>query len=258
VQALLAQLASRADDPAANAERVAGALARHRQADVAVFPELCLSGYRLKEIEQRAVAVGDAPLRTVAAAAARHGTAVVVGFAERPDGDGRPANAVAAFDRDGSLAAVYRKAQLFGAERDVFAPGRELVVAPLLGRRAGLLVCFDVEFPELARLLAVAGADLLVTVSANMAPFYGDHELATRARALENRLPHLYANCVGETRSLRFVGGSRSVGPDGSVLAEASSGEEELLLAPVGEAGADDERLDYLGQLPPPLGVVAP
>ncbi len=256
MQALLAQLASRADDPAENAARAVAVLTRHHEVDLAVFPELFLSGYLLRGIEERALELDSAPLREVAAAAARHRTAVAVGFAESTGG--RPANAVAAIDADGSLAGVYRKAQLFGAEREVFQAGEQLVVAPLAGRRAGLLVCFDVEFPEPARQLALAGADLLVTVSANMEPFYADHELATRARALENRLPHLYANCVGQSAQLRFVGGSRSIGSDGVVLAEASGAAEQVLLVPVADPGSDDERVDYLRQLPTALAVATP
>ena len=89
-----------------------------------------------------------------------------------------------------------------------------------------------------------------------MEPYAPDHELATRARALENHLPHLYANAVGTIGGVGFVGGSRSVGPSGEVLAEAGAG-EALLVAPVGAAGTGDESIDYLGQLPGPLPVVA-
>ena len=63
---------------------------------------------------------------------------------------------------------------------------------------------------------------LLVTASANMAPFGPDHEVATRVRAAENHLPHLYVNGVGTIGGLRLVGGSRSVDASGTVLAEAA------------------------------------
>ena len=71
-------------------------------------------------------------------------------------------------DRRGNLAGVYRKTHPFGDERKVFAAGDELLV-DLNGVRVGIMICFDVEFPEVARSLAVAGADLLITISANMA-----------------------------------------------------------------------------------------
>ncbi len=132
----------------------------------------------------------------------------MIGFAERNE-DGSCSNSVACIDRDGSLAGVYRKTQLYAGEREVFRPGRELRIVTLAGIAVAPLICFDVEFPEPVRALALAGAELLVTASANMEPFGPDHELATRARALENRLPHLYANAVGTIGRLSFVGLSR-------------------------------------------------
>ena len=116
------------------------------------------------------------------------------------------------------------------------------------------LVCFDIEFPEPARAVAVAGAELLVTVSANMEPYEGEHELATRARALDNRLPHVYVNAVGELGGNRFVGGSRSVGAGCEVLAQAGAA-EELLVAEVGRAAAASD-VDYLRRLPAEVRVV--
>ena len=254
VYALLAQLEPVVRDPPANAARAAEALAAHPEADIAVFPELFLGAYDLRALDETARPVDCDELATVAAAAAAAGTAVVIGFAERND-DGSCSNSVACIDRDGSLAGVYRKTQLYAGERKVFRPGRELRIVRLVGIAVAPLICFDVEFPEPVRALALAGAELLVTASANMEPFAPDHEIATRARALENRLPHVYVNAIGTIRSLSFVGLSRSVGPDGGVLAQAGAG-EELLLAPVGTAGAGDESLDYLAQLPEPLPVV--
>jgi len=255
VLALLAQLESALRNPHANAERAAEALAAHPEADVAVFPELFLSAYDLRSLDETARAVDCDELAAVAEAAARTATAVVIGFAERGS-RGSLFNSVACFDRDGTPAGVYRKAQLFAGERKVFRAGRELRIVRLAGLATAPLICFDVEFPELPRSLALAGAELLVTASANMEPYAADHEVATRARALENHLPHLYANAAGTIGRLTFVGRSRSVSPSGEVLAEAGAG-EALLVAPVETAGAVDESIDYLRQLPGRLPVVA-
>ena len=255
MQALLAQVASEPGDTAANAERAVAALAAHPDADLAVFPELFLGGYELTLLERSARPPDCPELAAIANAARAAATAVVIGFAERTV-DGELANSVACIDRDGSLAGVYRKTQLFGAEQDVFRAGEELRLVRLAGVLVGPLICFDIEFPEPARQLAAAGAQLLVTASANMEPFAPDHELAARARALENRLPHLYANAVGTIGDLHLVGHSRSVDATGTVLAEAASDEETLLMAPVGTAGAGDERIDYLRHLPRALTVV--
>jgi predicted amidohydrolase len=209
-------------------------LGAHRDVEIAVFPELFLGGYDLSLVGQSARSPDSPELQSIAAAAAAASTAVVVGFAERAE-DGSFFNSVACIDRDGSLAGLYRKRRLFGSEPDAFQAGDEHRVVRLAGLDVGPMICFDVEFPEPARELAAAGAELLVTASANMAPFGPDHEVATRARALENRLPHLYTNGVGAIGGLRLVGGSRSVDASGVVLAEAGSDEEALLVVPIAQ-----------------------
>lgn len=234
MRALLAQLASVPGQTQTNADRAVEILGAHSNVDLAVFPELFLGGYDLSLVPQSALAPDSSELQSIAAAAAAASTAVVVGFAERAE-DGSFFNSVACIDRDGSLAGVYRKTRLFGAEPAAFRAGDEQRVVRLAGLDVGPLICFDIEFPEPARKLAAAGAELLVTASANMAPFGPDHEAATRARALENRLPHLYANGVGTIGGLRLVGGSRSVDASGVVLAEAGSNEEALLVVPVAQ-----------------------
>jgi (R)-amidase len=258
VHALLCQLASRIGDPAANAARAAEAILAHLEVDLAVFPELYLGGYTYRGLEKAARTVEDEELLAVRRAAAQAGTAVVLGFAERTAGG--IANSAVLLERDGSVAAVYRKTQLFGGERDVFTPGSELLVVTLAGVAVAPLVCFDIEFPEPARAAARAGAELLVTSSANMEPFYVDHEVASKARAVENRLPHLYANAVGTSGELVFVGGSRAVSPLGDVVAEAPRDREELVVVPIPDRTGVDERVDYLRVLEPapPVHVLDP
>ena len=234
MRALLAQLASVPGQTQANAERAVENLCDHPEVEIAVFPELYLGGYDLSLVPQAARAPDSPELRSIAAAAAAASTAVVVGFAERAE-DGRLYNSVACIDRDGSLAGVYRKTRLFGAEPEVFEPGDTLDVVRLAGLDVGPLICFDIEFAEPARALAAAGAELLVTASANMAPFGPDHERATRERAVENHVPHLYANGVGAIGGFQLVGGSRSVDASGAVLAAAGFAEETLLVVPVAQ-----------------------
>jgi predicted amidohydrolase len=248
MRVLLAQLAPAPGDLDANAAAVAAAIAAHPDADLAVFPELFLTGYDPGRAEELARGADESPLAAVRAVARRHGTALLLGFAE-PLGDGRIANSVACIDGDGSLVATYRKTHLFGdGERAVFTAGDELHVVELAGRRIAPLICFDVEFPEPARALARAGAELLVTVAANMEPYGPDHTLAARARALDNRLPHVYVNRVGSESGLDFVGLSAVVGADGQPLAELGAAPlTQVVEVPVGERADDD--VDYLAHL---------
>jgi predicted amidohydrolase len=246
--AVLAQLAPKPRDPAENAQTLADVVRAHPGADLVVTPELFLTGYDMPVVRQLALEVDGPEIARVRDAAAAAGTAVAVGFAESRGA--RPANSLALIDTSGAVAAVYRKIQLFGSEIDDFEVGDRLVVTELAGRLVGPMICFDVEFPEVARALARSGAELLVTASANMSPFFGDHLLATRARALDNRLPHLYANRVGSEGGYEFVGGSRAIAPDGTVHAEAPDTDEHLLAVTIPASTDTDERVDYLGHLP--------
>jgi predicted amidohydrolase len=254
MQALLAQLSCRIGDVEGNTARAVEAIRSHPEVDIAVFPELYLSGYTYRDLDQLARTTDSPEIQRIAAAAEDAATAVVIGFAEKlPEGVG---NSVACIDRDGSLAGVYRKTHLFGGEVEAgFKEGQELLIVDLAGRRVAPLICFDIEFPEPARQVTLAGADLLVTASANMDPFYLDHAVGSVARAHENRRPHLYANMVGEGDGLVFVGASRSVAPTGETLVEASRYNEELVVAEVAELGGFDEQTDYPTLVRPPRPV---
>ncbi len=253
MRSLLAQLSPVPGAPQANAQRAAEVVAG-AGVDLVVLPELWLSGYELECVHESALELDSPELGVLRQSAADASTAIVVGFPERRGS--RVANAVALIDERGELAAVYRKVQLFGQEQEVFEAGEELVVAELSGRRVGPLICFDIEFPEHARALARAGADLLVTASANMEPFYSDHQIASQARGLDSRLAHLYCNRCGAEAGLVFVGGSRAIRPDGTIAAQAG-GREKLLSAEIGREQNGDDRIDYLAQLREGIGVKA-
>lgn len=253
MRVLLVQAASRPGEPAANARTLGDAVAAHPDADLAVCPELFLTGYDLSAAAERAIAPDDAALALVRETARETGTAIVAGFVERLAGGGI-ANAVACIDADGAWAGTYHKAHLFGRERDVFTAGERLLAVELAGRRIGLLNCFDVEFPEPARALARAGAELLVTVAANMAPYGPDHLLAVRARALDNRLAHVYVNRCGSEAGLEFVGGSLAVAPDGTPLLALGGGAESAL-AQLDLDAVPEAAVDYLNHVRPELGV---
>ncbi|HEY4095394.1 MAG TPA: nitrilase-related carbon-nitrogen hydrolase [Baekduia sp.] len=252
MRVLLGQLCPAPGDVAANVRTIVAALAEHPEADLAVFPELFLGGYDVDRAAELATAADGPVLADLRAAAREAGTALVVGFAERLGGGGAGgvANAVACIDADGRLAApAYRKAQLFGAgEHDAFEAGDTLRVVALAGRRVAPLICFDMEFPEPARAVARAGADLLVTVAANMDPYGPDHALAARARALDNRLPHVYVNRCGDEAGMTFAGGSAVIGSDGSVQHQLDRG-PRLACVDLVEPAATAADADYLQHL---------
>ncbi len=226
-------------------------LARSGDVDLLVLPELFLGGYELADVQAIAIELDGAEIEAVRGAAAAAGTAVVLGAAERT-GAG-VANSAICVDGSGDLAGVYRKAHPFGAERDAYLAGDELVTVRLGGRTVGLMICFDMEFPEVARTLALRGADLLVTISANSPPFELDHDVFARARALENGLPHVYVNRVGEQDGLSFCGGSLALDPEGRAVAEVGPDVERVVTVAVGASRRRDPRTRYLELLRAPL-----
>ena len=125
-----------------------------------------------------------------------HGITLVGGsIVERREGRDKLSNTCLVFDPEGELAAVYRKIHMFDVEvgghvyreSDAEEPGDEPVMVDVEGWPTGLTVCYDVRFPELYRILALQGAEL-VTVPAHFTLYTGkDHwELLLRARAVEN------------------------------------------------------------------------
>lgn len=232
MKVILAQARPRLRDTTANLETIRRILAEHGGADLVVFPELFLSCYTVQRPEELAVDLDGPEVKSVGRAARDASAAVIFGAAERiPRG---VANSAIFVDRRGEVVGSYRKTHLFGDERRVFVAGDEFLVVDLDGVRTGLMICFDVEFPEVARSLARARADLLVTISANMDPFGRDHEVFATARALENGLPHLYVNQVGRGEAFTFAGGTMALSADGDVLAALglSEGIAELTFDP--------------------------
>jgi predicted amidohydrolase len=237
----------------ANIETIGKIVVEHPSADLIVFPELFLSGYTLSDIDELAVHLDGPELKMVADMARESSTALIFGAPERVSGG--ITNSAFCVDEQGTIAAVYRKVQLYGGEEsEAFIAGNELLIVELCGLKMGLMICFDIEFPEVARALARAGAEMFVTISANMEPFGNDHAVFLLARALENGLPHAYVNQVGPgEKNLTFVGGSTVVSPDGEIYAQAGSSEEEILSVRLLLPAKSNLREDYLSQLRSPM-----
>jgi predicted amidohydrolase len=213
----------------------AAAKAAAEGAQLLITPEMYLTGYNLgaEAVAEVAEERSGESARAVARIAVRHGIAVLYGYPEA-DGDGAVYNAVQLVGADGLPLAHYRKTHLFGGvDRAAFAPGDELVVqADLAGVRVGLLICYDVEFPETVRAHADAGTELLLVPTALMRPYEYVTRRIVPARAIESQLFVAYVNRVGVERDFVYAGESRVVAPDGREPAVGSD-HEELLIADV-------------------------
>ena len=253
----LAQLSPALRNTAENVRTVREVLAEHGNADLVVFPELFLSSYTVNGLDELALDLDGPEVESVAQAARENSATVIFGAPERIAAG--IANSAICVDQHGDVVGSYRKTHLFGDERTAFVAGDELLIVDINGLKVGLMICFDVEFPEVARALALAGADLLVTISANMEPFGRDHEVFSTARALENGVPHLYVNQVGRGETFTFPGGTMAVSADGDYLAVAGPAEEvieyDLALSARSSAKPDELKPNYLEELRSPLPV---
>jgi len=251
----LAQLAPTSDREE-DCGRVRETIGMSSGVDLVMFPELFVGGYASSGLEDRSIAATGPQMTDIASTCRESGTAAVVGFTEALGGGGF-ANSAACLNADGSLAGIYRKTHLFGpGEQAGFEAGDSLLLTRLCGRMLAPQICFDIEFPEPSRSLALAGAELLVSIAANMEPYANDHRLAVRARALDNRLPHIYVNRTGSEGGFNFVGESCVISADGTVVAEMGP-EEGILEAVIPSPESDrDAQTEYLGQIRPNLEVI--
>ncbi|MFB6755405.1 carbon-nitrogen hydrolase family protein [Streptomyces sp. NPDC056353] len=220
-----------------------------------VTSELFLTGYAVgDDIGVLAEPADGDAADAVAEIAGRHGLAVAYGYPER-DGE-RVFNSVQLVAADGTRPANYRKTHLFGCfERDHFTPGEQPVVqTELNGLTVGLMICYDVEFPENVRAHALAGTDLLLVPTAQMHPFQFVAESVVPVRAFENQMYVAYVNRVGPEGEFEFVGLSTLAGPDGVARARAGRA-EELILADADPAflAASREANPYLRDRRPGL-----
>jgi predicted amidohydrolase len=145
---------------------------------------------------------------------------------------------------DGAWLANARKAHLFGAEeKRLFIPGDSLSVASVGDMRIGILICYDVEFPEAVRALALQGAELIAVPTALMRPFDRVARWLVPVRAFENQVFLAYANRCGREGDLEYCGESCVIAPDGSELARARQA-EELLVADLDPDAFERSRTD--------------
>jgi 5-aminopentanamidase len=207
-------------------------------ADLVLFPELYLGGYVLDpQLALKAPQAAHA-LPRLQAAVDELGLSAVLGL---PYFRGEALlNAVAVL-RPRQQTAVVGKTHLFQVEKQWFAPDNAFWTGPLSGWQAGVLVCYELGFPEIARVLALRGARLLLAPAAFAARREHIWRAATTGRALENGCYVAAANTAGPGQRGDYLGMSRIVDPRGTVVAEAAD-EDEVLLADLDADLVDEVR----------------
>lgn len=233
----VAQMKCALGDVPANCRTLASLVERARAngCAVIVLPEMADTGYEMSVIREKASAWPGLPFDTVQSAAARHGIHVICGLSER---EGQNIfNSAAVFDPKGKLTAKYRKAHLFTPspvnEDQCFTAGGSLEVVTIGDLKWGLMICYDLRFPELARALALKGAEVLALCTAWPFPRVGHLQTLVQARAIENQVYVVSANRVGTDGPVTFCGSSGIVDPYGVTVASAAADREELIVGEI-------------------------
>ncbi len=222
-------------DVSANLARLAAYAQKAKAAgsDILVTPEMYLTGYNIGAAEVRRLAQpSDGPnADQIAQIASQTGLAILYGYPENSTAEDGVFNSVQLIDASGKHLGGYRKTHLFGEvdARQFRAGDARSQIILFDGWKIALAICYDIEFPELARAYARDGADIILTPTANMAPYDGVAKRLVPARAEENGIFVVYANYTGSEGQFDYNGLSCICGPDGKDLARGGDGETLVL-----------------------------
>lgn len=200
--------------------------------DLLITPEMYMTGYAIgaKAVQSAALTIDGPSMQEVSEIAKRWGIGLLVGFPER-DGD-NVYNSARLIERTGEQVSIYRKTHLWGdVDSSQFSRGETLSeVVDFRGWKVALAICYDIEFPEVARAYAIAGAELVLVPTAAMKPYTTVATQMIPTRAEENEFVVAYANYIGSERSTQYFGHSVVAGGDGKVIASAEE-EDTIVIA---------------------------
>ena len=212
--------------------------AKRQGADLAIFPEMCMTGYvLLDQVYGLAETIPGPTTEKVMSLAKKTGMHIIFGMPELSEKTQATVYNTAVFVGPQGLIGKYRKMYLpthsVFEEKRYFRSGYQPAAVQTSLGNIGLTICYDVFFPEVFRLTRLQGAQLIVCISASPAVRRNYFEILTSARALENTAFLAYVNLAGVEDGLQFWGGSRLVCPTGDVVAKAKYDEEDFVICEV-------------------------
>lgn len=212
--------------------------AKNQSADFVIFPELSLTGYVVRDqVYELAETIPGPSTQAVEKIAEKTQTYIVFGMAERSEKTQATIYNTAVLVGPEGYIGKYRKMYLpthsVFEEKRYFRPGYQATAFNTELGKIGLIICYDIFFPEVSRLTRLEGAQLIVCISASPAVRKTFFEILTAARAIENTAFLAYVNLVGIEDGLQFWGGSRLIAPNGKVLVKAKYDEEDLVTCDV-------------------------
>lgn len=240
IKLALCQISSKREDKATNLLKIEKLTvkAKQQEADLAIFPELSLTGYVvLDQVYELAETIPGPTTAKVEALAKKTGMHIIFGMPELSEKTQGTVFNTAVFVGPQGLIGKYRKMYLpthsVFEEKRYFRPGYQPAAFQTDLGNIGLSICYDVFFPEVFRLIRLKGAQLIVCISASPAIRRNYFEILTSARALENTAYLAYVNLAGVEDGLQFWGGSRLVSPTGDVITKAKYDEEDFVICDV-------------------------
>lgn len=203
-----------------------------------IFPELSLTGYVVRDqIYELAEPVPGPSTNILAKLAEKTKTYIIFGMPELSGGTQATIHNTAVLLAPNGFVGKYRKMYLpthsVFEEKRYFRPGYESAAFDTQLGKIGLIICYDIFFPEVTRLTRLMNAQIIVCISASPAIRRSFFETLTSARAIENTAFLAFVNLVGIEDGLQFWGGSRLIGPQGRVIAKANYDEEDLVVSEV-------------------------
>jgi predicted amidohydrolase len=239
----LAQISCERGDKEANIQKIAEYTeeAKQQDAELVVFPELSLTGYALRdELYELAERIPGPSTTAVEKIAQKTKVHIVFGMPELSEKTQATIYNTAVLIGPKGLVGKYQKMYLpthsVFEEKRYFRQGYRVGTFETELGKLGLIICYDIFFPEVSRLTRLEGAQLIICPSASPAVRRTFFETLTVARAIENTAFLAYVNLVGVEDGLQFWGGSRLIGPNGKVIAQAKYDEEDLALGEVNYA----------------------
>ncbi|RJS77987.1 carbon-nitrogen hydrolase family protein [Candidatus Bathyarchaeota archaeon] len=236
----LAQIGCKRADKKENLKKIENFVekAKNQSADLIVFPELSLTGYVVRDqIYELAETIPGPSTQVIEKIAEKTQTYIVFGMPELSEKTQATIYNTAVLVGPKGYIGKYRKMYLpthsVFEEKRYFRPGYQAVAFDTEIGKIGLIICYDIFFPEVSRLTRLKGAQLIVCISASPAVRKTFFEILTAARAIENTAFLAYVNLVGIENGLQFWGGSRLIAPNGKVLVKAKYDEEDLVMCDV-------------------------
>jgi predicted amidohydrolase len=236
----LAQISCRQGDKKANLQKMEeyARKAKEQNAELVVFPELSLTGYIVRdEIYELAEKIPGPSIDFMEKLAEEIEVHIIFGMPELSEKTEATVYNSAVLIGPRGLIGRYRKIYLPNhsvfEEKRYFRPGYQVGTFETELGKIGLIICYDIFFPEVSRLARLEGAKLIVCISASPAIRRTFFETLTAARAIENAAFLAYVNLVGIEDGLQFWGGSRLIGPNGNIITRAAYDEEKLVVSEV-------------------------